>query len=199
MFYYGLFRYFIERFNLKTPGREREEGALGPRAGDAQGADGFIAALGGAGNLREVTACTTRLRLTLADRGRVVAGALRRLGASGTVNISDAGLQVVVGPMADQIASDIRARLAAGAGGTAIHADVPAAEVLAALGGARNVARVEVAPGRVLVTLKDGAKADEPALRALCPRGIAMPKSGSVHLLHARPDDLEANLSPLLG
>jgi N-acetylglucosamine PTS system EIICBA or EIICB component len=197
LLYYGLFRYFIERFNLKTPGRELEEAALEPRAGDAQGADGFIAALGGAGNLREVTACTTRLRLTLADRSRVDAAALRRLGARGTVNIADTGLQVVVGPMADQIATDIRARLAAG--DATIHADASAADVLAALGGARNVARVEVAPGRVLVTLKDGAKADEPALRALCPRGIAMPKSGSVHLLHARPDDLEANLAPLLG
>jgi PTS system N-acetylglucosamine-specific IIC component len=198
LLYYGLFRYFIERFDLKTPGREREEAAFEPRAGDAQGADGFIAALGGAGNLREVTACTTRLRLTLADRGRVDAGALRRLGARGTVNIADTGLQVVVGPMADQIATDIRARLAAGAG-EATRADVSAADVLAALGGARNVARVEVAPGRVLVTLNDGAKADEPALRALCPRGIAMPKSGSVHLLHARPDALEADLIPLLG
>lgn len=192
LLYYGLFRYFIERFNLNTPGREAEEAAASASAaGDAQGADGFIAALGGAGNLREVTACTTRLRLTLAQRDRVDAAALRRLGARGTVNVGTDGLQVVVGPMADQIAGDIRARLAA--------QSLQGADVVVALGGAGNVAKVETAQGRVLVTVKDAARVDGARLRELFLRGIAMPSTTSVHLLHADPGAIQAQIAPLLG
>ncbi len=114
--YYGLFRYCIVRFNLRTPGREREEAAAAAPAlpADATEADAYIAALGGAANLRSVDACTTRLRLELADRARVDKERLRVLGASGTVNIGAQGMQVVVGPVADQVAGEIRARLARG-------------------------------------------------------------------------------------
>jgi PTS system N-acetylglucosamine-specific IIC component len=117
--YYYLFVAVITRFNLRTPGRDPEEtrgaGAAAPvRASDAAGA--YVVALGGAANLRDVSACTTRLRLELADRSRVDRDALKRLGARGTVDTGDAGLQVVVGPMADGIASDIRAHLASGGG-----------------------------------------------------------------------------------
>jgi hypothetical protein len=58
---------------------------------------------------------------------------------------------------------------------------------------------VEGAPGRVLVTVKDGAPVDEEALAAMCPRGVAIPKPGSVHLLHANPAELEKELASLLG
>jgi PTS system N-acetylglucosamine-specific IIC component len=194
LLYYGLFRYFIERFNLKTPGREADEEAPARPMGDDETARGFIDALGGAANLREVAACTTRLRLKLADRSRVDAAALKRLGVRGTVDIGDDGLQVVVGPIADQRASDIRAQLS-----RAGDKPVAAAKVLAALGGAANVARVESASGRVLVTLKEGARVDEEVLRALFPRGIAAPKSTSLHLLHANAAALQADISVLLG
>jgi PTS system N-acetylglucosamine-specific IIC component len=195
LLYYGLFRYFIERFNLKTPGREADEEAApaGPR-GDEETARGFIDALGGAANLREVAACTTRLRLSLADRSRADLAALKRLGARGTVNVGADGLQVVVGPIADQIAGDMRAQLAH-TGGAAISA----AQVVAALGGAANVAKVEAASGRVLVTLKESARVDEKALRALFARGIATPKPTSVHLLHADPSGLRADIASLLA
>jgi PTS system N-acetylglucosamine-specific IIC component len=194
LLYYGLFRYFIERFNLKTPGREADEEAAPAPRGDDETARGFIEALGGAANLREVAACTTRLRLKLADRGRVDRAALKRLGVRGTIDIGEDGLQVVVGPIADQRASDIRAQLSRP---TDEPADV--ARVLAALGGAANVAQVEVAAGRVLVTLKQGAGLDEKALRALLPRGVAIPKPTSVHLLHADPAALRGHIAPLLG
>ena len=66
--YYRLFRFCILRFDLKTPGREPEPRPAAPsRAGRAGAAAAFVAALGGAANLREVDACTTRLRLVLAD------------------------------------------------------------------------------------------------------------------------------------
>jgi PTS system N-acetylglucosamine-specific IIC component len=192
-----LFRYCIVRFDLKTPGREADEPVVEAKAAtDGDEADRFIAALGGAANLREVDACTTRLRLTLADRERIDAAALRRLGSRGTVNLGTHGLQVVVGPMADQIAGDIRARLSATSRPVQ---SASATQIIAALGGAGNVARIETASGRVLVTVKDPARIDEPALRAACTRGIAIPKPASVHLLHADPAGLESELALLIG
>src|SRR5439155_22423422 len=115
--------------------------------------------------------CTTRLRLTLADRARVDEAALKRLGARGSVKIGANGMQVVVGPAADQLAGDIRARLAAGARGAP---PLPAAAIVAALGGAANVAKIERAAGRVLVSVRDAAKVDETALRAHCARGAVV-------------------------
>ena len=82
--YYGLFRFFIQRFNLKTPGREDEETVAieAVATGGGRGAD-FLAALGGAGNLTSVDACTTRLRLIVVDQGAVNEPALKALGARG--------------------------------------------------------------------------------------------------------------------
>ena len=191
--YYYLFVAVITRFNLRTPGRDPEEtkSAAAPlRANDAAGA--YVAALGGAANLREVSACTTRLRLELADRGRVDRDALKRLGARGTVDTGAAGLQVVVGPMADGIASDIRAHLASGGGG------FDARVLLEALGGKANVAEARVAGGRVLVTLRNPEAMDQQRLERVSPRGVAYPARDRLHLLHAEPEALEAALAPLL-
>ena len=196
--YYGVFRFFILRFNLATPGRGADDAvAAAQPVGDTERADRFVAALGGAANLREVEACTTRLRLVLADRTRIDAAALRALGSRGTVNIGEAGLQVVVGPIADQVASDIRSRLSLGAAAAARapatsetslaapSAPMPdVAAVLSALGGKVNISRVEPAQGRVLVTVRERARVDFEALRKLFARGVAVPGDTSVHLLH---------------
>ena len=133
LLYYGLFRYFIVRFDLKTPGREAEPATASARvSGGNDVAARFIEALGGAANVREVEACTTRLRLVLGDRARVDARALAELGSRGTVNIGEDGMQVVVGPTADLVAADIRARLAGSA-----SRDEPIA-IVAALGNQRR-------------------------------------------------------------
>jgi PTS system N-acetylglucosamine-specific IIC component len=191
--YYYLFVAVITRFNLRTPGRDPEEtkSALVPvRASDAAGA--YVAALGGAANLREVSACTTRLRLELADRSRVDRDALKRLGARGTVDTGDAGLQVVVGPMADGIASDIRAHLAGAGGG------IDARPLLDALGGKANVVEARAAGGRLLVTLRNPDAIDKPRLENASPRGVAYPARGLLHILHAQPGTLEAAIAQLL-
>jgi PTS system N-acetylglucosamine-specific IIC component len=144
-------------------------------------ADGFIAALGGAANLKSVDACTTRLRLVLGDRDRVDVEALRRLGASGTVKTGADGFQVVVGPTADLVAEQIRERLAnpqpAPAGSTL------EAALREAMGGTANVRTMETGAGRMLVTVNDASRIDEAALRRLGVRGIARPTTGSLQLL----------------
>ena len=115
--YYGVFRFAIVRFDLKTPGRDVAQSAM-PVAAEATGrgaaerARSYVTALGGAGNLESVTACTTRLRLTVRTQETIDAEALKRLGARGIIRPSATSLQVVVGPTADQLASEIREAMA---------------------------------------------------------------------------------------
>src|SRR5262249_35222574 len=114
--YYGLFRFFIVRLDLKTPGREPDEGLASTAAAEvASGTGGaaWVHALGGARNIVTIDACTTRLRLIVANQSAVDEPALKKLGARGVVRPSAEALQVVVGPIADQLASDIRTELKA--------------------------------------------------------------------------------------
>jgi N-acetylglucosamine PTS system EIICBA or EIICB component len=184
--YYVLFHFFIVRFDLKTPGRDVEEAAAPAAAGEPHGAPAqrWVRALGGAANLRTVDACTTRLRLVIADQNSVDEGALKALGARGCLRSEDT-LQVVVGPIADQLASDIRAQLKAGEG-KVVAAQKPlasAADLLAALGGAANLKDVQVAASRLLLTLHDAAALNMAAMAQLNLRGIAQPAANSLHVL----------------
>ena len=157
--YYGLFRGFIQVLSLKTPGREDNPVAATPTPVVGDRAEAFIAALGGRANLRAVSACTTRLRLTVGSREAVDESALKRLGARGLISPSPDALQVVLGPTADAVASGIRDALAGAAPATAER--VLPVEWLAALGGPANVETVRRQAGRLCVTLKsdkdDGA------------------------------------------
>ena len=69
-------------------------------------AEQILAALGGAGNVVELEPCITRLRVEVADPGRLDEEALRSSGAFGVVR-SGRIIQVVVGPEADALAADI--------------------------------------------------------------------------------------------
>jgi N-acetylglucosamine PTS system EIICBA or EIICB component len=203
--YYGLFRYFIVRLDLKTPGRETDESA--PRV-DAQAIDNnasapvaaWIRALGNANNLRSVEACTTRLRLVLADPSRIDEPGLKALGSRGVLRLADGAVQVVVGPVADQLASEIRAGLREGAASSSASANVSArvtpvprprtavsdpaalATVLEALGGRNNIAQVHLGSSRLCVVVRDPAVVDENAL-ARSVRALARPAPASLHLV----------------
>ncbi len=67
----------------------------------------ILAGLGGAGNVVDIEGCITRLRCELEDGSLVDEAALRKAGAHGVV-ASGTVVQVVVGPEADTIASDIQ-------------------------------------------------------------------------------------------
>lgn len=196
--YYFAFRWVILRLDLRTPGREpMATGVAAQRpaaAGDAGEADAYIGALGGASNLKTVDACATRLRLELANRDAADVEALKRLGARGSVRVGEAGLQVVIGPDADRLAGVIRARMQAGGPGSAPGLG-SAAGLLEALGGRANVRGFESAAGRLLVTVGDSRSIDEPALKALGARAVALASPTSVHVLHPEPRLLERELA----
>jgi N-acetylglucosamine PTS system EIICBA or EIICB component len=181
--YYSVFRVVIVRLNLATPGRETEElSAQPPRpVGVQERASAFILALGGAANLSEVAACTTRLRLVVVNNAAIDEPALKRLGARGVLRASSNGLQVVLGPIADQVAGEIRAAIRSGAG-AGIKA-IDSTSLLAALGGRDNVLQVESLAGRVSVRTSRMEFVDASALSALGIRGIARSGTDSLQLL----------------
>jgi N-acetylglucosamine PTS system EIICBA or EIICB component len=201
--YYFLFRLVIVRFDLRTPGREPGDPAQAVGASTpAQRAPGYLAALGGPGNIVSLDACATRLRLSVAGDAAVDTGALKRLGAVGVVRPAANTLQVVVGPVADQLAGEIRALLRGAGAGMATPAPsgpaartaaaapaarraepVEADRLLAALGGRANVRALEAVADRLRVTVGDAVSIDAPALRDLGLRGVARPAPGVVHVL----------------
>ena len=197
--YYALFRYAIARLDLPTPGRDREwagEALTRPPAPGRHPAAAFIEALGGAGNLKTVDACTTRLRLAVADVTRVDDAALARLGALGVLRPSGQSVQVVLGPVADQVAGDIRAALLRS---PAHESPVTPAAVLAALGGRGNIRSVTARPGRVLVAVREAAAVDIGALRAAGARDAVVLHAGAVHVLVADAHDLARRITPPTG
>ncbi|CRL64530.1 PTS system glucose-specific EIICBA component [Proteus vulgaris] len=121
--YYGIFRFTITKFNLKTPGREDEvsgdETADGydedittaptnSKEGIQQEARQYIAAIGGSDNLTGIDACITRLRLNVKDSSVVNDTYAKRLGASGVIRLNKQSVQVIVGTRAELVANAMR-------------------------------------------------------------------------------------------
>ncbi|OBU24207.1 N-acetylglucosamine-specific PTS transporter subunit IIBC [Photobacterium aquimaris] len=110
--YYGIFRFAIVKFNLKTPGREDdEEDNTSSAKGSAETgelAKQYLKALGGHGNLENIDACITRLRLTLKDSSLANEKTLKALGAMGVVKLGTNNLQVILGPLAEIVAGEMK-------------------------------------------------------------------------------------------
>ncbi|CAI8939949.1 MULTISPECIES: N-acetylglucosamine-specific PTS transporter subunit IIBC [Pseudomonas] len=196
--YYAVFDFCIRRFNLKTPGRE--DVAVSEKAvlTENERASAYIKALGGAENLVTVGACTTRLRLEMVDRNKASDAELKALGAMAVVRPGKGGsLQVVVGPMADSIADEIRLAMPALGRAvlmeTAVAADEPTAVMVAgfeaqqwlnALGGGNNVLQLNcIAMTRIRLQLADGTALSEAKLKALGCQGVSQLEGGIWHLL----------------
>ena len=113
-----------------------------------------------------------------------------KLGARGLIRPSDNALQIVLGPIADSVAVEIRDAIAAG--GVVPVAAAPLPEVadirltpatLVALGGADNVEAATQHGTRLRIRLKDTDRASATALEALGVHAIARPAPGLLHLL----------------
>ncbi len=124
--YYVIFRFSIQKFDLKTPGREaddedaelhtkdeyRQKHGIGQEAADAGiTADDEISyqiaqGLGGSNNIDDFTNCATRLRVTVNDGSKVNENLLRKTGAAG-VMASGQSVQVIYGTKVEGIAGDL--------------------------------------------------------------------------------------------
>ena len=195
--YYFVFRYFIRRFNVLTPGRSETEvvnqgGAL---AGDAE-AVALVEALGGSANLLEIDACTTRLRLRIVNQEQVDEAALKSLGAAGILRPTADTVQVVMGLRADEIADNIRAVVGGKKSGLTVETEsgsgaetLPQVELssgpqlLAALGGMENILKVEAFNTRLSLKLKNPSLMNEDDISSVGFRGLADLGDGRVQVL----------------
>ncbi|MGU3389859.1 N-acetylglucosamine-specific PTS transporter subunit IIBC [Sphingomonas sp. M1A8_2b] len=189
--YYVLFRTVIKRLDLPTPGRERDAPVAAAAVAKSERGAAFAEALGGAANLTSVGACTTRLRLIVADQSLVDEPRLKALGARGLIRPSDKALQIVLGPIADSVAVEIRDAIAGGGPApAAVAPDLPGVAdiqltpaTIAALGGAGNVQGASRHGTRVRIRLDDADRASIAALEALGIHAVARPAPGVIHLL----------------
>jgi PTS system N-acetylglucosamine-specific IIC component len=187
--YYGLFSFFIRRFNLATMGRETPaqlagEGVeVGGVVQPVTRASGYVAALGGSANIVDIDACTTRLRLMVADNAVVRDAELKALGAKGIVRPGAGTVQVIVGPGAELLADELRAALKAAVRPAATKSASRADGVVAALGGARNLKNVDACTTRLRLEVVDNGLVRESELKALGARGLIKPAPGSVQVV----------------
>ena len=187
--YYGIFRFAIRRWNLPTPGREPAEQVATEEVSQGERGPAFVKALGGAGNLREVGACTTRLRLIVEDQARIDEAGLKALGARGILKPSAEALQVVLGPIADAVAMDIRAALDRPP--TAPTQSIPASPssetlpdaIARAVGGRKNILSATLHHGRWRIELIDENLVPEHSSDRDSIRSIAKVSPNLVHVL----------------
>lgn len=117
--YYLLFVWVINKWNLKTPGREDDEpapkiptpsAAAEPTADNSRAAQ-YLRGLGGKENLKTLDACATRLRVEVIDENKVDTPTLKAAGARGVIKGAGGSVQVVIGPEADLISSEIKEKM----------------------------------------------------------------------------------------
>lgn len=109
IYYFG-FRFAIRKFNLNTPGREEAEIETNDD-GTKQNAGELplqvLTALGGKENIKHLDACITRLRVTVNDSKNVNKDRLKKLGASGVLEVGN-NIQAIFGPKSDNLKTQIQ-------------------------------------------------------------------------------------------
>lgn len=111
--YYFVFNFLINKFNLKTPGREadNEETKLYTRkdVNDRKSANNsesalILMGLGGKDNISDLDCCATRLRITVKNADLINDDMLKKSGASGIIHKGN-GVQIIYGPQVSVVKS----------------------------------------------------------------------------------------------
>jgi len=209
LIYYGVFRLFIEKLDLMTPGRDREDAAAAPAAvgsGDSL-ARQLVLAFGGRRNIKSLDACITRLRVEVHDVAKASPERLKALGAAGVMNVGK-NLQAVFGTRSENLKSDMETYLKTSAAGQDEEAVAPASttapaiavadEAVArdpdaaakarglfdALGGRQNIEAVNAcAVTRLRVAVRSAAAVDEKALTAAGASGVMHVAGPALHVI----------------
>ncbi|MFS2223201.1 PTS glucose transporter subunit IIBC [Pantoea sp. B65] len=103
--YYTVFRVLIKVLDLKTPGRE-DATTEASTVSTSELAPALVAAFGGKGNIANLDACITRLRVSVLDITKVDQAALKKLGAAGVL-IAGTGVQAIFGTKSDNLKTDM--------------------------------------------------------------------------------------------
>ena len=122
LLYYGIFKFLILKFDLKTPGREDEDTETrlytkadynAAKESGVKGAEVsalITAGLGGKANIEDVDCCATRLRCTIKDPEKVQEALLKQSGSRGVI-LKGKGIQVIYGPQVAVLKTNLEAFL----------------------------------------------------------------------------------------
>ncbi|MDQ0157662.1 glucose-specific PTS transporter subunit IIBC [Robertmurraya andreesenii] len=108
IYYFG-FRFAIRKFNLKTPGREdaTEEETVETHGKTSDLPYEILDAMGGQENIAHLDACITRLRVSVNDSKNVDKDRLKKLGASGVLEVGN-NIQAIFGPRSETIKGQMK-------------------------------------------------------------------------------------------
>ncbi|MGL5290617.1 MAG: PTS glucose transporter subunit IIBC [Vibrionaceae bacterium] len=104
--YYVVFTVVIRTLDLKTPGREDEDGKAAEVVSGSEMAKELVVAFGGKENIAGLDACITRLRVAVNDVEQVDQKKLKELGAAGVV-VAGKGVQAIFGTKSDNLKTDM--------------------------------------------------------------------------------------------
>ena len=105
--YYAIFRIVIVVFDLKTPGREDYSEGKQKLVVSSELAKNLITAFGGKGNIKNLDACITRLRVTINKPEDVDQDRIKQLGATALVVVGQ-NMQAIFGPQSDNIRTEMQ-------------------------------------------------------------------------------------------
>ncbi|WP_449450589.1 PTS transporter subunit EIIC [Streptococcus suis] len=100
--YYLVFKFLVTKFHVLVPGMESSDQASHSEKVVSNGSSlrdnaiAIIDALGGADNIENVTACATRLRVSLRNSGLVDKGVIQSIGATAVLDVKG-GIQAIFG------------------------------------------------------------------------------------------------------
>ncbi len=106
--YFFVFKWAIQKFNIKTPGREDETDEISYEEEVTELGAAIMDALGGKENIKEIDNCISRLRLVLKDTSLVNEKALKKTGSLGLIKVSDTQIQVVYGAKVEKAAAELK-------------------------------------------------------------------------------------------
>jgi PTS system glucose-specific IIC component len=215
LLYFGTFYGVIKWRDLKTPGREDEEkeipaGMLVPGAPvnkEHAFAHQLVIAFGGKSNIKTLDACITRLRVSVADQGKVSTARLKALGAAGVVVVGN-NMQAIFGPKAEGYKNDMddymkvagpeaelsetdliaASAVAVPQAASAKQRDPAAGEkarsIVKGLGGAKNIIKVDaVAETRLRVVVNNDGQVNDAGLETAGVEGIMHLPNHILHLI----------------
>ena len=106
--YYFSFKYLIEKYDLKTPGRD--ENLTEEILSDEEQTKLILSGLGGKANIVDFDCCVTRLRVTVNDAAKVDEKILKSSGAQGII-CQGVGVQIVYGVQVPKIKNNLEEAL----------------------------------------------------------------------------------------
>ncbi|AUJ48522.1 PTS transporter subunit EIIC [Brachyspira hyodysenteriae] len=110
--YFVIFNFAIQKFNLKTPGREDDDEAeveitVSGDASYAEKALMLLPLLGGIENIVDIDNCATRLRLEVKDNTIIQAAEIKKI-FPGVLTPGKTSVQVIVGPKVQFLADEFK-------------------------------------------------------------------------------------------